>query len=992
MNEEDDKAKEKERKQDEQDVTSFKSDSKKSSKKIKNPFTMLLRRIGALIAAIPIIIKVIIAIVIASLISLGLAWIHDQFSSNVMADVASERILKEAVEVDRDPSFEGVPIGGTDDDGWRVKVKDLGYYLKLSKEAQEKYIEELSKAYIQGYYSMKKKDEDEVKSREEANLLYDPADPEFNFKNVGKWFESENFKDYFVRMIRAEIESSIPKLSDYKGNGGMNPTDRNGDYVSQGIGKLGRITIDDNGKPNDETCRMYHMQLEDFIKLINECNATGKEDALYYFSYIPEEQAIYYAVKTRVITKENQQVVSDVTRFELAGPFSYQSVVDICAMPYNFLFTILSTSENPEWIMSVIDLLEQSKVHVIIQDGLSITRVTEITDKGTKTVTITEDLQTGEKTESEPTYAYPAPGTEKEIEETTYRHTATVYIKFAETWCMDVNAEASLIEEPGRVTSDQQFSPSFTDAELEQMCTTLVKTEDVSSDDSNTKVTMEVYESPEQLRRHKEEIVKIYRWAIHSLREINYTRFLGTWRNATGEVGGGLYTPSGIEVKYLIPGMTVRTAIPPDNLSDDTHQNINLVIELLRLHENTQMHEMLMQYYWNIYNDRYIYDITAQDILDKFNTDILGLDSSTLLSGTLIENYIKAWGNSDIWNYERKETSVVPMDYMTSDGENYIVYNSGGSKIAFDIDINMWADIFKDHGIDVNNLSVGSIVPKNTVDAVFTDILKSCEDSVDNYLNTHGLKLNDSQRDALVSIYYSNGTIQGFSEAYQNSVDSNGNLNADKIKDNFVLPNNKKPFSSGSGGGNKSSSDWNLFNKEEYKDTNSNDIKAVGGSILQCAKQIHDYMSDPDHLYFYCLADPGGKNEEKEKWKHDAEGLKCGLNRSFAKSQIPGSYGYRLTCCATYVSWVLEAAGYLDTHTNSTSGLDKLLQERGWKVINTSTWKDLQPGDVTIANGHTQLYVGDGCWYNAGAVSSIQRREPYYSKYTGFKHALRAPY
>jgi len=60
-------------------------------------------------------------------------------------------------------------------------------------------------------------------------------------------------------------------------------------------------------------------------------------------------------------------------------------------------------------------------------------------------------------------------------------------------------------------------------------------------------------------------------------------------------------------------------------------------------------------------------------------------------------------------------------------------------------------------------------------------------------------------------------------------------------------------------------------------------------------------------------------------------------------------------------------------------------------------YSEIEAGDIVImtrnGGGHTQIYAGDGQWYNAGGVDSIQRAAPYASTIDTSKltYVLRAP-
>ena len=396
------------------------------------------------------------------------------------------------------------------------------------------------------------------------------------------------------------------------------------------------------------------------------------------------------------------------------------------------------------------------------------------------------------------------------------------------------------------------------------------------------------------------------------------------------------------------------------------------------------------------------YGVTA------FGLRIINLKESKSIKGFSTENFIKAWENSPLWKYETQENAPFPTGYLTVDGLNYIVYEDGSgghNNIAYG-----WAtyissstnvkenhpiygpgyynheDTFKAVGINVRELYEGALVDKETANSVFlSKILKDHVDAVDAYLknNLPEYKFSQAQKDALISMRYQYGNLSNgnfdFATSYRNSLNEDGTINAEKLKNNcsrFDFSDDDNPTVN-----NRKYANWLLFTQETYIDREG---KEMDFGIVASAKKIHDYMSDPDHLYYYCL---GGR--EAERYKHEAANITdCGLNTSFEKSQIPGSYGYRLTCCATYVSWVLIDCGYIENPYHGCGNLVGELQrlkEEGWTRIDN--YDDLEAGDIVFMDTdgpndgsleHVQIYVGDGCWYNAGGCNSIQRVEPSY--------------
>lgn len=129
--------------------------------------------------------------------------------------------------------------------------------------------------------------------------------------------------------------------------------------------------------------------------------------------------------------------------------------------------------------------------------------------------------------------------------------------------------------------------------------------------------------------------------------------------------------------------------------------------------------------------------------------------------------------------------------------------------------------------------------------------------------------------------------------------------------------------------------------------------EVIDNKISIKAKEIHDYMRENN--YGYCTYD--------RRCKHDGE---CGLNATFEDSKN----GKHNTCCATYVSWVLQETGYItkknhvDNNFNAANNLIKYLSNHGWRALEKG--EELQPGDILCFNHHVAIYGGRGTQYDAG--------------------------
>lgn len=103
------------------------------------------------------------------------------------------------------------------------------------------------------------------------------------------------------------------------------------------------------------------------------------------------------------------------------------------------------------------------------------------------------------------------------------------------------------------------------------------------------------------------------------------------------------------------------------------------------------------------------------------------------------------------------------------EGDNYKVYaDSGGVlTVGHGITLKYNADQFFAHGINPSTLSVGSLVPKTIVDAIYQEDLDGRMSNVKSLLSSKGITLSENQIIALVSLQFNCGNINGFFENYE---------------------------------------------------------------------------------------------------------------------------------------------------------------------------------------------------------------------------------
>lgn len=143
--------------------------------------------------------------------------------STDVTDVATETVIEETAEIVQAPN----PADG--------------YYFQISDDIVNKFLIELNRAYDEGHYldhiktgigDEDYKDEDNDVNNmingiisglgngnvtNQSNFVYDLDIAFIKEKDLQDWFNAEDYEDYLIKFIRAEIASMYPKLGNYEG-------------------------------------------------------------------------------------------------------------------------------------------------------------------------------------------------------------------------------------------------------------------------------------------------------------------------------------------------------------------------------------------------------------------------------------------------------------------------------------------------------------------------------------------------------------------------------------------------------------------------------------------------------------------------------------------------------------------------------------------------------------------------------------------------------
>lgn len=375
--------------------------------------------------------------------------------------------------------------------------------------------------------------------------------------------------------------------------------------------------------------------------------------------------------------------------------------------------------------------------------------------------------------------------------------------------------------------------------------------------------------------------------------------------------------------------------------------------------------------------------------------------SDVVLSGK-IEEFLKDMENSSLRKYMQDPNSISyssVQQYVTADRTKYKMYYTefdGCLNFSYGIMVRNRNGVpnneayFTEENINLRDLlsrydsGEEILVDVNILDRIFQKIVNNKKTNLTNVLESNNAQMKENEIDALVSVCYQYGNCGQYIAGERNIANIYNTYyksgNSEGFKQNAVCQNSAGGFSNFFVTGKYKQREkliWEMFSEGIYRYSDGTEIiVSSGGTILECAKNIHSYMEEKQ--YEYCIKNRSG-------CEHNVNG--CGLNSTFEASKS----GYHNTCCATYVSWVLIDAGYIKESemSHSATRLANILEAKGFKRVSSN---NLQAGDIMFYDyGHIEIYAGDNKVYNAGSKSAIQKASPS-PVYATPTYGLRPPY
>ena len=199
-------------------------------------------------------------------------------------------------------------------------------------------------------------------------------------------------------------------------------------------------------------------------------------------------------------------------------------------------------------------------------------------------------------------------------------------------------------------------------------------------------------------------------------------------------------------------------------------------------------------------------------------------------SSNLLLDYLKAWENGTLWDYEKGNISYSSYvaRYITEDKTQYVCFTDGDGRLNFGYGMCHYysghfnhVELYASLGVDITQYNeVGMTLDVEIVDKAKLKFIEGVRQSVNSKLTAAGIQLEDYQVNSLIALAYQWGDhiIDDFIPAYQQYG------NTEELRQNFVNSNDPSdvPFLNGNGSSGsqyevqRGNANWTLFHEGRY--------------------------------------------------------------------------------------------------------------------------------------------------------------------------------
>ncbi len=752
--------------------------------------------------------------------------------------------------------------------------------------------------------------------------------------------------DCFRTFIETEIMTQFPNV----GNG--RPENVSNDIITNGCINIQRAQVQEDGTSKNITLK--YTALDNF----NSYCENNDSKALDYFTINESGEmlvASYSKTQTGVTTQgdtsfvevpEGQNTYNISTR-----NINYKNAVNKYTMPFMFLIGILESSNSEEIALELAELAKNTQITITIEDNIQTTDITEKTNyvqkyEGTKqfkyTITKIEqyvsNISRSTLVNNELATVQASPEA-KECTITIQTHTETntpnIEITYVDSWIAKVEREYTSSLETTNSSSGPTTSENSIAANINNFN---INTDPDVAEFMNSKIrayTQQMEQTP--IPNDPNFVSRRIEGSKRDLSVADLKQVLTITNEMNSTTVSKKYTSTNKEV--ISNEEKVFEIFDKYKKDFETLDNAQeLLYKLLEDNSSTCNFSDTMKYLINKYKD--------PNYAGELNLSFFDLNGFTTVGDYMYGNTIeeKVWFALRDAGYSEESVAGVLGNIYAESAFNPTIIEEG-SGIGFGLC--QWSEgrrtqleaYIADKGVELGDI-------KTQIEFLLTEITPGGVGPAQGYATYQLLSYNGYNGEMWENATTPEDAATAFCWSFERPGEPRINERTQKAREYY----------------------------EQFKGR----TKPSGGIILQIADEIHKYMENEE--YSYCVYGSNGSEECSSSDRH-------GLNITFEASKT----GYHHSCCATYVSWVLQETGYIadSEHTDSATALMNLLMNKGWSKI--SSISELEPGDVLYYSGHIEIYAGDGKVYNAGSGNAIRNSSPANKNINSMIFGLRAP-
>ena len=798
--------------------------------------------------------------------------------------------------------------------------------------------------------------------------------------DLDNYISKDKQKEYLKAFIRAELITKYPDLRS---------ADKIGTETAEGEIQ-GCIQIH-KALSNGDTQVLTYIDYETFDSYIT----SGNSQATNHFTLDENENLIVagWTRTTKNITSnvpDIEEVVNKVEYSLLARDFNYRAVASPFAMPFDFLWALTVIGDDEDFSYEVAKLAAKSKIVITIQENFSTSTTTEIEEYDSHDKVIREAIFNGFIGEDDEFMEYrykPEPlitqavhyktETRTKIESSSIKANVTE----ADTWIYKYENTVTNTTPDTPPTPEQK--ENIDDTEYEFKTNVVPASFKVQAEELlKSYLIKEFCDKSEDIYEQKKNnnefdgIATHLKYERYSKKTNQVITYNSTYTSNKYELGTPVITEK--TEKDSEEENFVTLFVKSTTAKNNILSGAEWLFEILANGPKTSNMVDLVKYL--------LYKATGVNYgVTEYTFKIIDINSMNTVKGNSTENFIKAWENGTLWLYETGQSETFPTGYLTEDETCYIVYEDGSAghnNIAYGWATFItssttspthseyakhprygagywnWRQAFGDVGISVESLYTGSFVDKEAAISAFENtILPSFRTKVDNYLiqNLPEYEFSQKQKDALISVCYQYGNINGFADAYRASLNEDGTIDGEKLKAKFDRFNYTGTVN------NRKYANWLLFTEGTYIDRAGNEITMA--TIVDAAYIVADHFlnSGVDVHYAGNSVDIATNNGRRVS-------NAVGIQRSWELPiEQPNEWGI---VCATFVSMAIWKAGVIEEEIidkyafHACSGVDGMIRDPEcideWEII--TNWDELIEGDIVYMEGHVFIFMeGEMC-------------------------------